>query len=42
MDDDVEVAPIHRHGGMACQPVRPHRNHDLHIEQVVDRPESHC
>ena len=31
--DDVEVAPIHRHKGKAEKPTRPHRNHDLCIEQ---------
>ena len=33
VDDDVEAAPIYRCNGKARQPiVRPHKNHDLHIE----------
>ena len=30
MDNDLEVAPIYRHGGMGEEPRRPHK------------PESHC
>ena len=33
MDDDVEAAPIYRCDGKATHPlVRPHMNHDLHME----------
>ena len=32
VDDDVEVAPIYRCGGMADEPWRPHNKHNLHIE----------
>ena len=33
MDDDVEVAPIHRSDGQVGQPViRPHENHDIHMK----------
>ena len=42
MDDDVEVAPIYRHGGMFKEPKRLHKNHDLHIEQETTKLESHC
>ena len=40
VDDDVEVAPIYRHGGKVEKPIRPLRNHDLHIERETERPES--
>ena len=33
VDDNVEAAPIYRCNGRVKQPiVRPHENHDLHIE----------
>ena len=33
VDDNVEAAPIYKHDGKAGQPiVRPHKNHDLHME----------
>ena len=33
VDDNVEAAPIYRCDGKAGQPiVRPHKNHDLHME----------
>ena len=41
VDDDVEVAPIYRCGGKAWKPIRPCRNHDLHIEWEAERLESH-
>ena len=40
VDDDVEAAPIYRCNGRATQPTRPHKNHDLHMEQVPTRTES--
>ena len=34
VDDDVEAAPIYRCDGKAGQSIiRPHKNHDLHMEQ---------
>ena len=42
MEDDVEVASIYRHGGKVEEPIRPHKNHDLHIEWEAARPESGC
>ena len=42
MDDDVEVAPIYRCGGMVEEPRRPHKNHGLHIEEEAMRTESCC
>ena len=41
VDDDVDVAPIYRGGGMVEEPRRPHKNNDLHIEQEATRLESH-
>ena len=41
-DDDIEVAPIYRHGSMVDEPRRHHKNHDLCIEWKATRPESHC
>ena len=41
VDDDVEAAPIYRCDGRAKQPTRPHKNHDLHMEQVPTWMESH-
>ena len=38
-DDDVEVAPIYRCRGKIEKPIT-YRNHDLHIEQEAERPES--
>ena len=38
VDDDVEVAPIYRSWGTVEEPRRPHKNHDLHIEQEATRP----
>ena len=32
VDDDVEVAPIYRCGGIVKNPRRPHKNQDLCIE----------
>ena len=33
VDDNVEAAPIYRSDGKAAQPVvRPHENHDLHMQ----------
>ena len=40
--DEVEVAPIYRYGDKAKKPIRPHRNHELCIEQEAKRPESSC
>ena len=40
MDDDVEVAPIYRSGGLIEEPRRPHKDHDLHIEWEATRLES--
>ena len=40
VDDDVEVAPIYRCRGMAEEPRRSCKNHDLHIEQEATRLES--
>ena len=42
VDDDVEVAPIYRCGGMVEELRRPHKNHDLCIEWEARRWESHC
>ena len=42
MDDDVEAAPIYRCRGKVEKPIRPCMNHDLHIDQEAERPESHC
>ena len=42
VDNDVEVAPIYRHGGKADEPKRLSKNHDLHIYQEDARPENHC
>ena len=42
MDDDVEVAPIYRSGGMVEEPRRHHKNHELCIEQEAERLESCC
>ena len=41
MDDNVEAAPIYRCDGKAGQPiVRPHENHDLHMEWEPTQMES--
>ena len=32
VDDEVEAVPIYRGGGTVDKPVRPHKNHDLHME----------
>ena len=41
VDDNVEAAPIYRCDGKAGQPiVRPHENHDLHIEWEPTQMES--
>ena len=41
VDDDVEVAPIYRCDGKAGQPItRPHKNHDLCMEQEPAQMES--
>ena len=32
VDDDVEAAPIYRSRGQVENPVRAHKNHDLHME----------
>ena len=41
MHYDVEAAPIYRYDDKAGQPiVRPHRNHDLHMEQEPTQMES--
>ena len=42
VDDDVDVAPIYRCRGKVEKPIRPHKNHDLCIEQEAERLESHC
>ena len=42
VDDDVEVEPIYRCGDKVEKPIRPHKNHDLHIEWEADRLESFC
>ena len=42
VDDDVEVAPIYRCRVMVEKPRRPHKNHELHIEQEAKRPERCC
>ena len=42
VDDDVEAAHIHRCHGKASQPIRPHKNHGLHIECTPTRMESQC
>ena len=42
LHDDVEVAPIYRHRGKVEKPVRPFRNHDLHMEWEAERLERHC
>ena len=41
VDDDVEVAPIYRCGGMVKEPRWLHKNHDLHIEWDSKWLESH-
>ena len=38
----VEAATIYRSKGMVEKPLRPHKNHALHIEQEATRPESPC
>ena len=40
VDDHVQAAPIYRCNGRAMQPTRPHKNHDLHMEQVPTQMES--
>ena len=41
VDDNVEAAPIYRCNSRTTQPiVRPHKNHDLHIEQEPTQTES--
>ena len=40
MDDDVEVAPIHRCNGKALTPTTPHKNHGLAIEHLPTQIES--
>ena len=40
LDGDVEAAPIYRCGGNVVKPIRPHKNHDLHIEWEAERPKS--
>ena len=40
VDDDVEAAPIHRCDGKISQPIRPHKNHSLHIEHMPTWAES--
>ena len=37
VDDDVEVAPIYKCRGMVEEPRRPHKYHDLCIEQEAAR-----
>ena len=39
VDDDVEVEPIYRHGGMVEEPRRPNKNNDLHVEWEATKPE---
>ena len=34
VDDDVEAAPIYRCDGKTSQPIRPCKNHGLHIEHI--------
>ena len=41
VDDDVEGAPIYRHGGKAEKSMRPQRNHDLGIKREAERLERH-
>ena len=41
VDDNVEAAPIYRCDGKAGQPiVRPHENHDLHMEWAPTQMEN--
>ena len=42
VDDDVETATIYRGRGMVEKPIRPHENHDLHVEQEPVGLETHC
>ena len=42
VDDDVEAAPIYRYDGRASQPIRPHKNHGLHLECIPTWMESWC
>ena len=42
VDDDVEAAPIYRCDGKAPQPIRPYKNHGLHIECIPTQTESQC
>ena len=42
VDDDVEAAPIYRCDGKASQPIRPHKNLDLHMEHIATWIESRC
>ena len=41
VDDNVEVAPIHRCNGKATQPTRPCENHGLAIEHLPTQMKSH-
>ena len=40
VDDDTEAAPIYRLDGKASQPIRPCKNHGLHIEHIPPWTES--
>ena len=42
VDDDVEVAPIHRCNGKVLPPTRPCKSHGLAIEHLPTWTESHC
>ena len=42
LDDDVETAPIYRCKSKASQPIRPCKNHGLHIEHIPTWMESQC
>ena len=40
VDDELEAAPIYRCNSKAKQPTRPHKNHDLYMEQEPTQMES--
>ena len=42
VDDDVEAVPIYRCHGKTSQPIRPCKNHGLHIEHIPTWMESRC
>ena len=42
VDDDVEAALIYRCDSKTSQPIRPRKNHGLHIECISTWMESQC